>query len=145
MAASANKPAISGVVQTQRTMPHWDNYLTTSALGKNTDRYCMSAVKLLQAPLQQFQTLGHEFFWIALGQIETAVGGIVGVGLLTHWLDPLSYGELILAVTLVTLTQNAIFPAFAPAVARFFAPAEEAGQLHTYLHVVQAFCSKQPL
>jgi O-antigen/teichoic acid export membrane protein len=75
--------------------------------------------------------LGSEFFWVALGQGMAAVGGVVGVRLLTGFMNPVSYGELALALTIVLLSQQVVGPICQPFM-RFFAPMQEANKLTTF-------------
>jgi O-antigen/teichoic acid export membrane protein len=74
-----------------------------------------------------------EFFWVGLGQAVAAVGGLVGVSLLTRVLSPESYGELALGMTAGTLAQQVVIGPFAGAFLRFFAPAREAQQTRVFL------------
>jgi O-antigen/teichoic acid export membrane protein len=89
-----------------------------------------------------FQKLGREFFWIGLGQGLAALGGIVGVRLLTNMLDPTSYGELALGMTVATLVQQLALGPLSGAFLRFFAPSYEANQLGAYLRGVQVLLGR---
>lgn len=80
-----------------------------------------------------FRRLGGEFLWVGLGQGLAVFGGVVGVRLLTHALDPTSYGELALGMTVATLTQQVILSPLSGSCLRFFAPAQEVNQLGAYL------------
>ena len=75
--------------------------------------------------------LGSEFFWVGLGQGVAAVGGLVGVRLLTGFMNPVSYGELALALTIVLLSQQVVGPISQPFM-RFFAPMQEANKLTAF-------------
>lgn len=77
--------------------------------------------------------LGGELFWVALGQIAVALGAIVGVRLLTEALSPTEYGQVALAMTLVGLTNQTLLGPISGATLRFFAPAQEAGQLLAFI------------
>lgn len=90
----------------------------------------------------RFQKLGHEFFWVGLGQTIAALGGIVGVRLLTNVLDPTSYGELALGMTVATLVQQLALGPLSGAFLRFFAPAQEANQLGAYLQGVRVLLGR---
>jgi O-antigen/teichoic acid export membrane protein len=76
--------------------------------------------------------LGGEFFWVGLGQGVAAVGGIIGVRLLTGFLNPASYGELALALTVVMLAQQLMLGPVSQAFMRYFAPMQEAGKLNPF-------------
>ena len=81
--------------------------------------------------------LGSEMAWVALGQLVVAVGGLVGVRLLTGALTPERYGELTLGVTLGTLGQLVAWSPISGAVLRYFAAAQESSQLSAYLQAVR--------
>ena len=83
--------------------------------------------------LVRVKRLAREFLWIGVGQAVAALGGLVGVSVLTRALDPESYGELALGMTVATLTQQVVLGPVSGALLRFFAPATEAGELHAYL------------
>jgi O-antigen/teichoic acid export membrane protein len=76
--------------------------------------------------------LGSEFTWIGLGQGLAALGGIVGVRLLTGFMNPARYGELALALTIVMLSQQLILGPISQAFMRFFAPMQEANKEHAF-------------
>ncbi|MEM7031233.1 MAG: oligosaccharide flippase family protein [Chloroflexota bacterium] len=85
-----------------------------------------------------FNRLGKEIVWIALGQILTALGAIIGVRLLTDVLPPAGYGELALSMTAITLVQQTIVAPFVTQSSlRYFAPALEVKQLSAYLVAVR--------
>lgn len=92
--------------------------------------------RLRQLFSRVFLKIGREFLWVGLGQGIAVLGGAVGVRLLTGALDPTSYGELALATTGVTLTQQVASGPLANAFLRFFSPAQERNQLGAYLRGV---------
>jgi len=81
--------------------------------------------------------VGREFFWVGLGQTAAVLGAIVGIRLLTHALSPATYGELALGLTMATLVQQVILGPLAGSSLRFFAPAQEANQIRSYIWGVQ--------
>ncbi|MFZ0963036.1 MAG: oligosaccharide flippase family protein [Terriglobia bacterium] len=76
--------------------------------------------------------VGGEAFWVGLGQAVAALGGIVGVRLLTGFMTPAAYGELALALTFMMLAQQLIFGPLGQAFMRFFAPMQEANKLPAF-------------
>ena len=56
----------------------------------------------------RFRRLGHEFFWITLGQAVAVSGALVGVRVLTGLLAPEAYGQLALGMTLATLVNQIV-------------------------------------
>jgi len=92
--------------------------------------------------LHSFRRLGREFFWVGLGQGLAALGGIVGIRLLTNLLRPSSYGELALGMTAAMLVQQVVLSPISVAALRFFAPAQEANQLRPYLQGIRELLAK---
>jgi O-antigen/teichoic acid export membrane protein len=79
----------------------------------------------------------RELIWIGAGQAAVAMAGIVGVRLLTHAMDPQSYGEVALGMTVATLVNQLIFGPLTNAPARFYAPAVEAKRLGALIEALQ--------
>lgn len=77
--------------------------------------------------------LGREFFWVALGQSLVALGGLLGVRLLTGVLPPDVYGELALAMTVVTFVQVALQQPLFEGTRRFFHTARHGGEMRAFL------------
>jgi O-antigen/teichoic acid export membrane protein len=71
-----------------------------------------------------------------LGQVGAAAGGVVGIRLLTGAISPAVYGQVALAMTGVVLFQQCVLGPLSQACLRFFAPAQETGELHAYFRVV---------
>jgi len=86
--------------------------------------------------------LSREFFWIILGKSVAVIGSIVGVRLLTEVLNPTAYGELALGMTAAMLTQQLVLGPIAGASLRFFAPAQEANELGSYLQGLRILLKK---
>ncbi len=86
--------------------------------------------------------LTNEILWVGLGQGMVALGGVVGVRLLTHALEPAPYGELALAMTAASLTQQVLLGPLSVASSRFFAPALEADRLMAYWHAARSLLTK---
>jgi O-antigen/teichoic acid export membrane protein len=77
--------------------------------------------------------LGSELVWIAVGHVAVVLASVVGVRLLTEALPIAVYGELALAMTLTTLAQQTLLGPLNSATLRFFAPAQERGELPALL------------
>lgn len=65
------------------------------------------------------------------------LGSLVGVRLLTEFLDPGAYGELALGMTVATLVNQVVLGPLSNGATRFFAPAKEQGDLCCYLKAVR--------
>lgn len=61
------------------------------------------------------------------------LGALIGVRLLTELLDPSSYGELALGMTVATLVNQAILGPLGVGITRFYAPAFEQNELGDYI------------
>lgn len=95
--------------------------------------FTMLRAAIVAMPSARLRRLGGEFFWVGFGQVLVALGGLIGVRLLTGVLDPANYGKLALGMTLATLTHQVILSPLIQAFLRFFAPAQEANKLNAYL------------
>jgi O-antigen/teichoic acid export membrane protein len=73
---------------------------------------------------------------ILCGQITAAVGGIIGVPLLAHYLRPEDYGRLALGGTVAALVQQVSLGPLGNAGQRFYAASTEANSLRDYLRSV---------
>ena len=83
--------------------------------------------------LERFRRLSKEGAWIVLGQAAAVLGSLAGVRLLTELLDPAAYGELALGLTVAALVNQTVLGPLANGVTRFYAPAQERGDLGGYL------------
>ncbi len=86
---------------------------------------------------ERFRRLSKEGFWVVLGQAMAVLGVLVGVRLLTELLDPAAYGELALGMTVATLVNQTVLGPLSNGVTRFYAPAQEQGDLGGYLNAVR--------
>ena len=102
----------------------------------------LKAVQFGGLASSRFLRLGREFFWVGLGQTGAALGGIVGVRLLTHALPPAAYGELALGMTVALLAQQVVFSPLSGASLRFHAPAQHANELPAYLKGVKRLSTR---
>lgn len=85
----------------------------------------------------RLRRLGFESFWIILGQSLAAIGGIIGVRILTGMLSPLVYGQLALAMSVVILIQTTVMSPLGATFTRFYAPSREQGRLPGFLRGVK--------
>jgi O-antigen/teichoic acid export membrane protein len=87
--------------------------------------------------IQKRSQIMRELIWISAGQAAAAMAGIVGVRLLTHAMNPRSYGEMALGMTAATLVNQLIFGPVANVPARFYAPAVEAEGLRALIEALR--------
>lgn len=90
---------------------------------------------------ERFRRLSKEGAWIVLGQASAVLGSLVGVRLLTELLDPAAYGELALGMTVAAVVNQTVIGPLANGVVRFYAPAQERGDLGGYLNAVRRLVS----
>ena len=75
--------------------------------------------------------------WIVLGQAAAVLGTLAGLRLLTELLAPAAYGELALGLTVAALVNQTVLGPLANGITRFYAPAQERGDLPGYLDAVR--------
>lgn len=95
----------------------------------------MTSINIL--PSERLRRLSKEGFWIVLGNAAAVGGTLVGVRLLTGLLDPATYGELALGMTVVTLVNQIVLGPLGNGAARFYAPAQEQNDLGGFLNAVR--------
>lgn len=93
--------------------------------------------ELLASGLNRFRRLSKEGAWIVLGQVTAVLGSLAGVRLLTELLDPAAFGELALGMTVASLVNQAVLGPLSNGITRFYAPAQERGDLGGYLSAVR--------
>ena len=86
---------------------------------------------------ERFRRLSREGLWIVLGQAAAVLGALAGVRLLTELLDPAAYGELALGLTVAALVNQSVLGPLANGLTRFYAPAQEQGDLGGYLYAAR--------
>jgi O-antigen/teichoic acid export membrane protein len=82
----------------------------------------------------RFWRLGKEFAWIVLGNIVALLGTVLGVRVLTEYLEPVSYGHLALGLTIATLVNQVVMGGMNSGISRYYAIAAEKGDVRSYLH-----------
>lgn len=80
----------------------------------------------------RFSRLFREGFWIVLGQIMTVMGSLIGVVILTRLLDPSSYGELALGMTVAGLFNYTVYSPLQSGATRLYTQAREEADLGSY-------------
>ena len=92
---------------------------------------------ILAPGLERFRRLSKEGAWIVLGQAAAVLGSLASVRMLTELLDPTAYGELALGMTAASLVNQTVQGPLANGITRFYAPAQERGDLAGYLSAVR--------
>ncbi len=96
----------------------------------------------IRAPgLERIRRLSKEGAWIVLGQATAVLGSLASVRLLTELLDPAAYGELALGMTVAAVVNQTVIGPLSNGVTRFYAPAQERGDLGGYLSAVRRMVS----
>lgn len=86
---------------------------------------------------ERLRRLSKEGAWIVLGQASAVLGTLASVRLLTELLDPAAYGELALGMTVASLVNQTVLGPLSNGITRFYAPAQERGDLGSYLSAVR--------
>jgi len=87
--------------------------------------------------IERLLVFGKETFLVATGQAGSALGGLFGIYMLTHLLDPDEYGALALAMTLSAFIQQVVIGPISFAALRFYVAASEANTLPEYLAAIK--------
>lgn len=77
--------------------------------------------------------LRYEAFWVFFGQFGVAAGTLFGVKILTQVLDPLEFGRLTLANTLILLVGINVFGPLGHGFMRFWSISVERGSVETFI------------
>lgn len=85
----------------------------------------------------RIRRLSLEAIWVVLGQVLAVIGSLLGVRFLTELLDPRAYGELSLAMTILSLANLILIGPLSIGATRFYAPAAEKGDLPNYFSQVR--------
>jgi O-antigen/teichoic acid export membrane protein len=91
---------------------------------------------------ERIRRLSREGIWIACGQVVAVVGALVGVRLLTEFLDPAAYGELALGMTAAALVNQVVLGPLGNGATRFYAPAVERDDVGGYLVAIRRLLLK---
>lgn len=94
----------------------------------------MNKINKIKAHTQKF---GRELLQVGMGQAFAALGGLLGVRLLTQVMTPASYGELALGMTFLVLSQQMVMGPISGSFARFFPVAHETHDLSAYFNSVK--------
>lgn len=81
--------------------------------------------------------IAREGGWVAGGQIAGVIGSAVGIRVLTHLLDPQSFGEVALGLTAATLASQVVFGPVAGAAIRFLPISREADSTGIFTRSLQ--------
>lgn len=104
--------------------------------------FCLRVLLNIQATQPaRIHRLLKEGFWIVLGHGLAVLGALFGVRLLTELLEPATYGELALGMTIATFIDQTVLGPLSNGVMRFYAPALEHGDLDGYLHSLRRLVS----
>jgi O-antigen/teichoic acid export membrane protein len=83
--------------------------------------------------------LGAEALWVLGGQIGVAVGGIIGIKVLTHLLSPHEFGKLSIANTIILLIGINLFGPMGQGLLRFWSIAQDKQDVWDYIHISKKF------
>jgi len=90
---------------------------------------------LTSIALKKLWVLTPEASWVFVGQVGTAIAGLLGIKLLTDALGPSEFGKLALANTIVALIGTNFFGPFGQGIMRFWAISKDRGNLDVFYAV----------
>ena len=71
--------------------------------------------------------------WVFLGQVGVALGGLAGVKILTHLLDPHEFGRFSIANTVILLVGSNVFGTLGQGLMRYWTISQNREQLADYV------------
>jgi O-antigen/teichoic acid export membrane protein len=83
-----------------------------------------------------------ESVWVVSGQAAAVIGSLIGLRLLTEMLDPATYGELALGLTLALIANQTLFGPLANGAMRFFSTALEMNDVTAYVTALRTIASR---
>ena len=83
--------------------------------------------------------LRSEVLWVLIGQLGMALGVLFGIKILTHFLDPLEFGRLALANTVVLLVGTNLFGPLGQGFMRYWSISQESGRLEEFVLVTNRY------
>lgn len=90
-------------------------------------------INFIKGALKKLWSLSPEALWVFVGQVGTAIAGLLGVKMLTNVLGPREFGMLALANTLVALiSTNFLFGPLGQGIMRMWSISKERGDLGAF-------------
>jgi len=83
--------------------------------------------------------LRSEVLWVFIGQLGMALGLLFGIKILTHFLDPLEFGRLAVANTVVLLVGTNLFGPLGQGFMRYWSISQESGRLEEFVLVTNRY------
>jgi O-antigen/teichoic acid export membrane protein len=78
--------------------------------------------------------IGSEAFWVFGGQVGVALGGLVGIKILTHLLSPHEFGRFSIANTIILLVGVNIFGPLGQGLMRYWSIVQYRNELNDYIN-----------
>lgn len=105
----------------------------------STDAFLLKSINFVNGALKKFLTLAPEALWVFIGQVGTAIAGLLGIKLLTHVLELAEFGKLALANTIITFIGISFFGPLSQGLMRFWAINRDRGNLNVFYAVSNRF------
>ena len=93
----------------------------------------MNTVPVNRSSWTKLFALRYEALWVFIGQVGIAMGTLVGVKILTQVLDPLEFGRLALANTIVLLVGTNLFGPLGQGLMRFWSISQKRRQTKEFV------------
>lgn len=77
--------------------------------------------------------MGSEAFWVFGGQVGVALGGLIGIKILTHLLNPYEFGRLSIANIIILLVSANVFGPIGQGVMRYWSISQDRGEFADYI------------
>jgi len=91
---------------------------------------------ILNSIKKQIKNYGYESFWVAFGQIGTAIGSFLSIKIITNILTPYEFGRLTLANTIVFLVTSSVYGPIGQSFMRFWSISKEMHESNNFYYLV---------
>lgn len=92
--------------------------------------------------LNVLHSYSKEFFFVLIGQISVVLGSIIGLKVLTTFLNPAQFGEITLSLTITVFINQLIFGPLTNSVTRYYATSKKRKSFENYIQSIVDLSSK---
>lgn len=86
---------------------------------------------------KKIHRISSEALWVFIGHATAFLGAVIGVRIMTEFLDPSAYGELSLGLTIATLVNQTILGPLGNGASRFYTLANQKNDLLMYFYALK--------
>jgi O-antigen/teichoic acid export membrane protein len=113
-----------------------------SGCAKANYRYLFAENVIAAQMKKRKLQLGYEALWVLWGQIGVATGGIIGIKILTHFLDPKEFGRLSIANTIIVLIGMFFFGPLGQGLMRFWSISEDRNEIGEFATISRRYVKR---